>query len=52
MATAMPTWLTGLLVNVRMARSATDLPRNSQMSPVAAVATASSRGRAVVVHRP
>src|SRR4051794_21750870 len=44
-ATTMPTWLTGLLVTVRMATSAAERPRNSQMSPVAAVATASSSGR-------
>ena len=42
-ATAMPTWLIGLFVTAWIARSAIDLPRNSQMSPVAAVATASSR---------
>lgn len=33
-ATVMPTWLTGALVNVRIARSGPDAPRNSQMSPV------------------
>ena len=38
----MPTWLTGLLVTAWIARSASERPRNSQMSPVAAVATASS----------
>ena len=38
----MPTWLTGLLVTVRIARSASERPRKSQMSPVAAVPTASS----------
>ncbi len=43
MATTMPTWFTGALVNVRMARSASDVPRKSQMSPVAAASTASSR---------
>src|SRR5918992_2277067 len=43
MATTMPTWLTGLLVTVWIARSAIERPRNSQMSPVEAVATASSR---------
>ena len=42
----MPTWLTGLLVTARIARSASERPRNSQMSPVDAVATASSRVRA------
>ena len=42
----MPTWLTGLLVTVWIARSAIERPRNSQMSPVAAVATASSKGSA------
>src|SRR5688500_6975624 len=41
----MPTWLTGLLVTVWIARSASERPRNSQMSPVAASATASSKGR-------
>ena len=45
-ATAMPTWLIGLLVTVWIARSASERPRNSQMSPVAAVAMASSKGRA------
>ena len=39
----MPTWLTGALVTVRMAKSATDAPRNSHTSPVEATATASSR---------
>ena len=39
----MPTWLTGLLVMVWIARSASERPRNSQMSPVAAVAMASSK---------
>ena len=39
----MPTWLTGALVTVRMAKSATEAPRNSHTSPVAATATASSR---------
>ena len=41
-ATTIPTWLTGLLVTVWIARSASERPRKSQMSPVAAVATASS----------
>ena len=44
-ATTMPTWLTGLLVTVWIARSASERPRNSQMSPVDAVAMASSKGR-------
>src|SRR3954451_15187263 len=39
----MPTWFTGLFVSVRIARSATERPRKSHTSPVAAVATASSR---------
>src|SRR4051794_32390974 len=39
----MPTWLTGALVSVRMATSASERPRNSQMSPVAAGPSASSR---------
>ena len=43
-ATTIPTWLTGLLVTVWIARSASERPRNSQMSPVAAVAMASSKG--------
>jgi len=34
----MPTWLTGLLVTVWIARSASERPRKSQRSPVAAVA--------------
>ena len=38
-----PTWFTGLFVAARIARSASEPPRNSQMSPVAAVPTASSR---------
>src|SRR4051794_24093033 len=43
-ATHIPTWFTGLLVIVWIARSASERPRNSQMSPVAAVAMASSKG--------
>jgi hypothetical protein len=39
----MPTWLTGLLVSVWIARSAPERPLNSHRSPVAAVAIASSR---------
>src|SRR3712207_5519258 len=39
----MPTWLTGLFVKAWIARSASERPRNSQTSPVAAVARASSR---------
>jgi hypothetical protein len=39
----MPTWLTGLFVTVRIATSANARPRNSQMSAVDAVASASSR---------
>src|SRR4051795_13392571 len=46
----MPTWLTGLFVTVRIATSASERPRNSQMSPVAAVATASSSARTVPVN--
>ena len=38
----MPTWLTGLLVNAWIARSASARPRKSHTSPVAAVASASS----------
>ena len=45
----MPTWLTGLLVTVWIARSASERPRNSQMSPVAAVAIASSSSSTVAV---
>ena len=41
-ATAIPTWFTGEFVSVWIARSASDRPRNSQMSPVRVVATASS----------
>ena len=48
-ATTMPTWLTGALVTVRMAMSATDAPRKSHTSPVEAMATASSRGSSVPV---
>jgi hypothetical protein len=43
MATAMPTWFTGLLVATWIARSAAVCPRNSQTSPVRARSTASSR---------
>ena len=39
----MPTWLTGALVSVRIAWSATERPRNSQRSPVRVSSTASSR---------
>ena len=35
----MPTWLIGLLVTAWIARSATERPRNSHTSPVAAFAT-------------
>ena len=42
----MPTWLTGLLVTARMARSAIVRPRNNHTSPVEAVVTASARVRA------
>jgi hypothetical protein len=45
MATTMPTWLTGLFVTARMATSASARPRKSQMSPVDAVARASSRAK-------
>jgi hypothetical protein len=38
----MPTWLTGLFVTARIARSASEPPRNSHRSPVAAPAIASS----------
>ena len=34
MATVIPTWLTGALVIVWIARSGPELPRNSQISPV------------------
>ena len=34
MATVMPTWLTGALVRVWIARSGPEPPRNSQTSPV------------------
>src|SRR5213076_1210892 len=39
----MPTWLTGALVNVRIATSAGESPRKTQTSPVRVTATASSR---------
>ena len=42
MATTMPTWFTGELVATRIARSASERPRNSQTSPVAAMVSASS----------
>ena len=41
--TAMPTWLTGLLVVNWMARSGTLRPRNTHTSPVRVSSTASSR---------
>ena len=41
----MPTWLTGALVTVWIARSASERPRNSHRSPVDDVATASSKAR-------
>ena len=41
----MPTWLTGALVTVWIARSASERPRNSHRSPVADVAIASSKAR-------
>ena len=41
----MPTWLTGALVTVWIARSASERPRNSQMSPVADIAIASSKAK-------
>lgn len=34
MATVIPTWLIGAFVNVWIARSGPDPPRNSQTSPV------------------
>ena len=40
----MATWLTGALVNVRIALSARLRPRNSQTSPVTASPMASSAG--------
>ena len=40
-ASTTPTWLTGLFVNSRIARSATERPRNSQTSPVCAMSIAS-----------
>ena len=48
MTTAMPTWLTGLLVASWIARSAGVWPRNSQMSPVLARSTVSSRASVAV----
>ncbi len=39
----MPTWFTGALVRVRIAWSAIESPRNSQMSPVRVSSAASSR---------
>ncbi len=41
--TAMPTWLTGLLVVNWMARSGTLRPRNTHTSPVRVSSTASSK---------
>ena len=41
-ATTIDTWFTGALVATRMARSAMERPRNSQISAVAALAIASS----------
>jgi hypothetical protein len=48
MTTDMPTWLTGLFVVMRMARSAAERPRNSHTSPVRVSASASTR----VIHMP
>lgn len=42
MASTIDTWLTGLLVNSRMARSAVLRPRNSHTSPVAVTVAASA----------
>ena len=42
MATVMPTWFTGALVIVWIARSGPESPRNSQMSPVRVSASARS----------
>src|SRR4051794_19540121 len=46
-ATTIPTWLTGLLVTARIAGSASERPRTSHRSPVAAVSRASPSCRAV-----
>ena len=48
----MPTWLTGLLVTVRIAVSASERPRNSQTSPVAAVAHGVVEGQGAGGHGP
>ena len=45
-ATTIPTWFTGLLVTVWIARSASERPRNSHRSPVAAASSASASGSA------
>src|ERR1700740_610799 len=42
MATVIPTWFTGLFVNVWMARSGREPPRNSQRSPVRVSSSACS----------
>src|SRR5688572_29422341 len=46
--TAMPTWLTGLLVSVWIARSAVERPRNSHRSPVRFIRTASSKSTVTI----
>src|ERR1700743_317237 len=43
MATVIPTWFTGLFVNVWMARAGRGSPRNSQRSPVRVSSSACSR---------
>ena len=45
MTTAIPTWLTGALVRVWIARSAAVRPRKSHRSPVRVRSTAASRVR-------
>jgi len=48
MTTDMPTWLTGLLVATRIARSAAEYPRNSHTSPVRARSRACLRSMLAV----
>ena len=48
---AIPTWLIGLLVMVWIARSASERPRNSQMSPVARGGDGLVEGQRRVGHR-
>src|SRR3954462_14995817 len=49
--TAIPTWLTGALVTARIARSASDGPRNTHTSPVRVSSTALSSASSATAAR-